>query len=336
MVIWFGRGDAPLRSFMTLRTFTFLALLAAFLAVLASAPAQAAEPEFPIGSVVGFVPPPGFVVSKRFPGFENTDNGGSIVLLSLPPQAYPDIEKSMTAEAFKAQGITEEKRENVTLPGGKGVLVIGSEQENGQKFRKWMFLGSVPAAIAIAAVRIPDAALPAYPDDVIKTSLLTMTARASVPIEEQLSLIPFKLSEMSGLRPVRVLGGAGIFLTDGPKDAPEVAEQPVFIVSIGQGGPEQTEERANFARNLFTGLADFKDVRIVSGDMLRLGGGSMPTHELQAEAKDARTDTPMKIVQWVRFGPGAFVRMIGIARADLWSKEFPRFRAVRDGVSPRE
>jgi hypothetical protein len=28
--------------------------------------------------------------------------------------------------------------------------------------------------------------------------------------------------------------------------------------------------------------------------------------------------------------------MIGIARADLWSKEFPRFRAVRDGVSPRE
>jgi hypothetical protein len=30
------------------------------------------------------------------------------------------------------------------------------------------------------------------------------------------------------------------------------------------------------------------------------------------------------------------VRMIGIARANAWSKEFPRFRAVRDGVSPRE
>ena len=78
---------------------------------------------------------------------------------TLPPQAYADIEKSMTAEAFKAQGITEEKRENLTLPSGKGVLVIGSEQDNGQKFRKWMFLGSVPAAIAIAAVRIPDTAL---------------------------------------------------------------------------------------------------------------------------------------------------------------------------------
>ena len=312
---------------------TFLAFLTAGLA---TAPSFAAEPVFPTGSLVGFVPPPGFVASRRFPGFENTDSGASIVLFNLPPQAYADIEKSMTTEAFKAQGITEEKRENLTLPSGKGVLVIGSEQENGQKFRKWMFLGSVPAAIAIAAVRIPDNALKDYPDNVIKTSLLTMTARASVPIEEQISLVPFRLSEMSGLRPVRVLSGAGIFLTDGPKDAPEVADQPVFVVSIGQGGPEQAEERANFARNVFTGLAEFKDVRIVSGDMLRLGGGSMPTHELQAEAKDAKTDTPMRLVQWVRFGPGAFVRMIGIARAGAWSKEYPRFRAVRDGVKPRE
>jgi hypothetical protein len=322
-----------MRSFMILRTFIFIAFLAA---AMAAGPSYAAEPSFPTGSLVGFVPPPGFVASKRFPGFENADNGGSIVLLTLPPQAYADIEKSMTAEAFKAQGITEEKRENLTLPGGKGVLVIGSEEDQGQKFRKWMFLGSVPAAIAIAAVRIPDKALSAYPDDVVKSSLLTMTARASVPIEEQLSLVPFQLREMSGLRPVRVLGGTGIFLTDGPKDAPGPAEQPVFVVSIGQGGPEQTEERANFARNMFTGLSDFKDVRIVSGDMLRLGGGNMPTHELQAEAKDAKTDTPMRIVQWVRFGPGAFVRMIGVARADTWSKDFPRFRAVRDGVSPRE
>jgi hypothetical protein len=147
--------------------------------------------------------------------------------------------------------------------------------------------------------------------------------------------VPFKLGEMSGMRPVRILGGTGVFLTDGPKDTPAVADQPVFVISIGQGGPEQASERVNFARNLFTGLADFKDVRIVSGDMLRLGGGSLPTHELQAEAKDVQTDTPMKIVQWVRFGPGAFVRMVGVARADVWSKEFPRFRAVRDGIGPR-
>jgi hypothetical protein len=319
---------------MVVKAFRFVALLALMPAALALVPAHAAEALFPTGSLIGFVPPPGFTVSKHFPGFENSD-GGSIVLLTLPPQAYAEIEKSMTPEAFKAQGITEEKRENLALPDGRGVLVTGSEQENGQKFRKWMFLGSIPAAIGIAAVRIPDDAVESGSDDAIKTSLLTMTARASVPIEEQLSLVPFKLADMSGMRPVRILGGTGVFLTDGPKDTPAVADQPVFVVSVGQGGPEQAGERVNFARNLFSGLADFKDVRIVSGDMLRLGGGSLPTHELQAEAKDLATDTPMKIVQWVRFGPGAFVRMVGVARADTWSKEFPRFRAVRDGIGPR-
>jgi hypothetical protein len=319
---------------MISKAFRLLTLLAVVPAALAVAPAHAAEALFPTGSLIGFVPPPGFNVSKHFPGFENSD-GGSMVLLTLPPQAYAEIEKSMTPEAFKAQGITEEKRENLALPDGKGVLVTGSEQENGQKFRKWMFLGSIPAAIGIAAVRIPDEAIKSDSDDAIKTSLLTMTARPLVPIEEQLTLVPFKLGEMSGMRPVRILGGTGVFLTDGPKDSPAVADQPVFVISIGQGGPEQASERVNFARNLFTGLADFKDVHIVSGDMLRLGGGSLPTHELQAEAKDVQTDTPMKIVQWVRFGPGAFVRMVGVARADTWSKEFPRFRAVRDGIGPR-
>jgi hypothetical protein len=319
---------------MISKAFRLFTLMAVVPAALAAAPAHAAEALFPTGSLIGFVPPPGFNVSKHFPGFENSD-GGSMELLTLPPQAYADIEKSMTPEAFKAQGITEEKRENLALPDGKGVLVTGSEQENGQKFRKWMFLGSIPAAIGIAAVRIPNDAIKSDSDDAIKTSLLTMTARPSVPIEEQLSLVPFKLGEMSGMRPVRILGGTGVFLTDGPKDTPAVADQPVFVISIGQGGPEQASERVNFARNLFTGLADFKDVRIVSGDMLRLGGGSLPTHELQAEAKDVQTDTPMKIVQWVRFGPGAFVRMVGVARADVWSKEFPRFRAVRDGIGPR-
>jgi hypothetical protein len=209
------------------------------------------------------------------------------------------------------------------------------EQENGQKFRKWMFLGQVPEGVALAAVRVPESALKTYPDDVILASLATLAIRPSVPLEEQLALIPFQLTELSGLRPVRVLGGTGIVLTDGAKDSPTPSDQPVFVVMIGQGGPEQATDRANFARNLFTGLSDFKDVRIVSGDMLRLGGGNLPTHELQAEAKDAGTDIPVKLVQWVRFGPGVFIRMVGIARADQWLAAFPRFRAVRDGVAPR-
>ena len=317
---------------MMSRVLICFALLAA---TFASVPARAADVLFPLGSRMGFVPPPGFAISKRFPGFENPDTGSSIVVVTLPPQAFAEIEASMTTEAVKQQGVTEDKRESLTLANGKAVLVAGMEEENGQKYRKWMFLGQVPEGAALAAARVPAQALKTYSDEVIKASLVTLAIRTSVPLEEQLDLVPFRLTELSGLRPVRVLGGTGVFLTDGPKDTPTPGDQPVFIVVIGQGGPEQTSDRANFARNLFTGLTDFKDVRIVSGDMLRLGGGNLPTHELQAEAKEAFTDTPMKLVQWVRFGSGVFIRMVGIVRADQWLVTFPKFRAVRDGVAPR-
>jgi hypothetical protein len=305
-------------------------------AVAAVEPVGAAEAVFPAASRIGIVPPPGFVASKRFPGFENPDNAGTIMMMTLPPQLLAQAEATLTQEAVKAQGIAEDKRETVTLPNGSAQLVAGTEEENGEKFRKWMFLALMPEGVAVVAVRIKDTSRDAYPDEVIHEALASLAVRTAVPVEEELLLLPFKLSDLAGMRPVRVLGGNGVVLTDGQKDTPQPSEQPVFVVSAGQGGPEQAGDRANFARNLFTGLADFKDLRIVSGDMLRLGGGTMPTHELQAEANDGRTGTPMKLVQWVRFGSGVFIRMVGVARADQWSKAFTQFRTVREGVGSRE
>jgi hypothetical protein len=316
----------------------FIAFFLLFTVCLGRAPASAADPVFPLGSRMGFVPPPGFVASKRFPGFENADTRSSMVVATLPPQAYADLEASIATAALKKQGITEDKRETLTLADGKALLVMGNEEEKGQKYRKWMLLGQLREGVALVAVMVPETALKTYSDDVIRASLSTLAVRAVVPLDEQIALVPFKLNDLSGLRPVRVIGSTGVLLTDGAKDSPTPGDQPVFAVMIGQGGPEQANERAHFASTLFTGLGDLKDVHITngSGEMLRLGGGSLVTHELQAEAKEVFTDAPMKLVQWVRFGPGTFIRMIGIARADQWSTAFSHFRAVRDGVAPRD
>jgi hypothetical protein len=199
-----------------------------------------------------------------------------------------------------------------------------------------MFLGQLPEGVALVAVIVPEPGLKTFSDAMIRTSLTSLTIRPSVPMSELVSLMPFKLNDMSTLKPVRVLGNTGLVLTLGDREVATPTDQPFFAVMIGEGGPEQTPDRANFARNLFTGLGDVKDVHIISGDMLKLGGGALATHEIQAEAKEAFSDTPMKVVQWVRFGSGSFIRMLGIARADQWTTAFPHFRAVRDGVAPRE
>jgi hypothetical protein len=315
----------------------FIAFFLLFTVSAGGLPASAADPVYPLGSRLGFVPPTGFVASKRFPGFEHPDTKSSMVLATLPSQAYADLEKSISPETLKAQGVVEEKRDNLTLANGKAMLVVGTDADKERgKIRKWMLLGQLPEGVALVAVVVPESAFKTFTDDVIRTSLKSLTVRASIPMEEQLSLMPFKLNDMSGLHAVRVLGNSGVILTYGEKPSAQPADQPFFAVQIGQGGPEQTPDRDNFARTLFTNLGEMKDVHIVSGDMLRLGGGTLATHELQAEAKEAFTNTPMKLVQWVRFGNGSFIRMLGIARSDQWAAAFPHFRAVRDGIAPHE
>ncbi len=169
----------------------FIAFFLLFTVSLGGVPASAADPVFPLGSRMGFVPPPGFVASKRFPGFENADTRSSMVVATLPPQAYADLEASLSTAALTKQGVTEDKRETLTLADGKALLVMGNEEENGQKFRKWMFLGQLREGVALVAIMVPEAALKTYSDDVIRASLSTLAVRAAVPLAEQVALMPY-------------------------------------------------------------------------------------------------------------------------------------------------
>ena len=60
---------------------------------------------------------------------------------------------------------------------------------------------------------------------------------------------------------------------------------------------------------------------------LRIGGQS--GFQTKAEAKDARTGTDVRVVQWLRFGGGGYLQMVGIARADGWTN---RARAPAHGA----
>jgi hypothetical protein len=315
------------------RTFCLRLTSAAFISALSVIAGHAAEPIYPTGSRIGLEPARGLSASERFPGFEDKASGATVLILDMPAQALSEAAKQINKDALKKQGIVEDTRENFSHRSGKGTLVAG-RQEGDSKVRKWILLTSVFDSTTLIVVEVPDDAAKSYSDPVVRTMLSSLTMRASVPIGEQMKLLPLRFTELSGMRPVRVIASTGAILTNGPKDTLEPSEQPLLIVSIGRGGPDEPAARDIFARNLFAGTGQFKDMRIIGTEILRLGGG-LQTHQLFAEARDAKTETPIKLVQWIRFGSGAYVRIVGIARADEWSDAFPRFRAVRDGVNPR-
>jgi hypothetical protein len=310
-----------------------LALSVAFVMAAASLPAAAAEATFPLGSQIGMVPPSGLVASTRFAGFEDPDNNVFVRLIALPGKAYGEIEKTMTNDALRKQGMMVDKRENLTMPNRKGLLIAARQQADAIRLHKWLLIAPFGEVTALVSFEMPSQAVARYPEATIRAAMATVAVRGEVPDEEKLSLLPFKLGDLAGMRLVRVVPGVALQLTDGPQDTLEAYQQAHLVISAAAGGPPQARDRDQFARVALSGLPPLKDLRMVSTEPMRIGG--QPGHEIRAEGRAPQNDTDIEIVQWLRFGTGAYLRILGFAPKQSWTDQFARFRAVRDGLEPR-
>jgi hypothetical protein len=297
-------------------------------ALVVSGPACAAEPVFPPGLRVGLEPPGDLRPSTHFSGFEDIDRKVAVTILDLPAAAYPELERAANSQQ---QGITDLKRENFSFRSGSGLLVTASIQIKDVKLHKWLLLAGTAAdkdLTVLINVEVPESALSVYSDAVIRQALASVTLRP-MPIQEQLGLLPFKISQLAGFRVVKVLPAGGVMLTDGPTD--DISRQPYVIVSIGSNAPERADDRVRFARDLLSS-APLRDISVQSADSMRIGGA--PGFEIRAQAKGFNNE-PIMVAQWLRFAGGNYLRVVGVGRKDGWDSLFTRLRAVRDGIEFR-
>jgi hypothetical protein len=336
----------------------FAFMLSAMLPVL---PARAADPIFPPGSRLGMVPPPGMVVSHSFEGFEDIDKNAAILLSVLPAVAYDQIDKTLVPEALQKQGILIDHREPITLDAGKGFLLIGREMHGTAPFDKLLLVVGATDITALVTAQIPDHD-PVYSEKALRDAFATLAVRPSVPDAERLSLLPFTVGDLAGFKIDDVLPGRALMLNnpvtttagDAAKDAspaapnaapsapnappsapnaPPAAPNARFLIAAVPGGPNESEDHASFARVAFGQIGGIKDVQIQDAEPLRIGNVS--GFQILAKAKDAQSDADVMVVQWLRFGGGGFMQMIGIARAAAWPDVFNRMRAVRDSIDPK-
>lgn len=307
-------------------------LIAAFAALVAlGLAAGAAGPVFPKGMRVGLAPPGDFKPSKHFPGFEDAGRDARITILELPPPAFQKIERSVFAKT--QLGLSEVKRESFPFQSGIGFLVSARAQKNDAKLWVWFLVarGIGPQFGDLAMlikVEVPEAASAVYTDATIRKALASVTFRPA-PIAEQLALLPFEVKDLAGLRVMKVLGKDGVILIEGA--GRDMVKQPYMIISLGRGNSATPGDRARFARELL-GSAPLRDIAVTLAEPIRIGG--RPGYEVRANA--VRLDgKPLALVQWLRFGSGGFLRVIGVVHKENWDRLFPRFRQVRDGVELR-
>ena len=308
--------------------------LAAMLALTVLAiPARAADALFPTGSRIGLVPPDGMVPGKTFPGFGDPQKDIAIVINTLPAEAFDSLDKSAVPDVLRKQGMTVDKREPFELKDGKGFLVTGIEMGDKQRYRKWILVAVLDDLTALVTVQAPEQE-PAYPDKILRAALATLTVRAVVPDAERLSMLPFTIGDLAGFRIGEVWPGRAVMLIDGRADhEPDTSGFPLnarLLIAALPGGPAEPDDRATFARVAFDSIAGIRDVHIQIAEPLRIG--NQQGFQTVAQAKDGKTGSDIMVVQWLRFGGGAFMQMIGISRADVWGGELTRLRTVRDSI----
>lgn len=312
---------------MPLRTAALV--LTSLLALAGAAAAQA--PVFPAGSRVGLVPPPDMVPSRGLMGFRNPRSGAAILSVEMPAEAYLNLAATFTDDALKAQGFALTRR---TAPqiGSRSILVTGEQSDGGRPVPKSVLLVSEPGMTALVIAQLPPGASEAD-RAAAETALTTVAFRPPLALDEQVAALPFRMADRAGFRVVRTMAGNAVLLTDGPGDVIREASQPILIVAQSFGPAPGPEQRESFARSALVANDIVKEAMLERSQSFRQGGSDW--HEIVARAKERGSDTPVVVMQTIRFEPGGYMRSVGIVRADQRDAILPRFRQVVDGLAPQ-
>jgi hypothetical protein len=307
-------------------------LLSAFaLLVTALSPASAADPVFPPGIRVGLTPLVGLVPAKTFIGFETEDQSVKVLVAELPAEAYGEVMNAFKVNPAGTNGI---KPESIETAAGVAYYTAETAKNGASTVRRYSMILPGGTFSGYIAVQIPENATKIYSDDAVRQMFASATIRKLVPVEEQLGLMPFNISELSDFKNVRTLApGAAIILADGDESTGFEAA-PFMVIGLIGSAPAQPEDRDRFAQQAATSIPGVRDARITMSEPIRIGG--IPGYETRIDATSGKDNTAVTVVQWLRFGGSTnALRIIGSAPRAEWTKAFPRFRAVRDGIAQR-
>jgi hypothetical protein len=292
--------------------------------------AFAADPVFPPGVRVGLTPLVGLSPSKKFVGFETEDESVRVLVAELPAEAYGEVMNAFKANPAGTGGV---KPESLETSAGLAYYTAEGAKDGAINVRRYSMILSGGTFSGYVAVQVPENAAKIYTDDAIRQMFASASIRKEVPVDEQLGLMPFKISELSDFKTVRTLAlGAALILADGDEKTGFEAA-PFMVIGLIGASPAQPEDRGRFAQQAATTIPGVRDARITMSEPMRIDG--MAGYETRIDATSGKDNTAVTVVQWLRFGGSNALRIIGSAPRDEWTKAFPRFRAVRDGIQPR-
>jgi hypothetical protein len=151
--------------------------------------------------------------AKSFVGFETEDQGVKVLVTELPAEAYGEVMNAFKANPGGTGGI---KPESIETAAGLAYYTAENAKDGATNVRRYSMILPGGTFSGYVAVQVPENATKIYTDDAVRQMFASAVIRKEVPVEEQLGLMPFKISELSDFKNVRTLApGAAIILADG-------------------------------------------------------------------------------------------------------------------------
>ncbi|MGX4768323.1 hypothetical protein ACWAUC_00800 [Bradyrhizobium guangdongense] len=306
-------------------------LAALALLVVSACQALAADAVYPPGLRLGMVPLVGLNTAKTFPGFESEDGSVKVLVTELPPAAYGEVVAAFNANPAGSNGVKPDK---IETPAGLAYFTTESGKSGETPVKRYSMIVPGAGFSGYVAVQVPEKASKIYTDEAVKQMFATAVTRREVSAEEQLGLMPFKITELAGFKDIRTLApGASIILADGSESA-GYESKPFMILGVIGATPQAADDRARFAQEAALQIPGLRESRVTMSEPIRING--QQGFETRIDGVSGKDKTPVTVVQWIRFSSGgASLRIIASAPRDQWSDAFTRFRAVRDGIQPK-
>jgi hypothetical protein len=238
--------------------------------------------------------------SKRFLGFEDVVKDSAITMSEFPAQAYLELERGFSADALKAQGVIVERREDIALKEAKGFIIVARQPSAKGDTRKWALVAVAGDLTALITAQSPDSAKDTYSDEAFHAAFASFVVRATVPSSEQLAILPYAMTELSGFRPLRTASDGAALLTDGPHDVAPIAEQSYILMMVPVGEMPSPDQRGKLARQYLADTPGVKDIHIIRAEPMRIGNSQ--GFEILAEGKEVRSNNDVMLAQWLQFG----------------------------------
>jgi hypothetical protein len=310
---------------------TYLRLLSALAwLIVTMAGALAADQVFPPGARVGMTPLVGLAPAKTFTGFETEDHSVKVLIAELPASAYGEVMNTFKTSPATAGGA---KPESLETGAGTAYYTVDNGKNASGAVRHYAMILSGGTFSGYVDVQVPENATRIYSDDAVRQMFASVVIRKEVPVDEQLALMPFKVSNLGDFKSVRALGATGALLLADGDETTGFEAAPFMVIGLLAATPTQADDRARFAEQAARAIPGMHSGHITMSEPVRIDG--LAGYETRIDATSGRNDTKVTLVQWLRFGGGGAMRIIGSAPRDQWEKAFPRFRAVRDGIEPR-